>query len=513
MSEENETKELPVIKISGIDFRMACSYRNDIWGIKDLCQHYLRLDDETRGVFSIETSSNRLVRKEYGEARATRYKNPIGEEKNLCQYQLNTHDYVVFDTTNLMKVERFDLEWTKKNLGVTDKGYGVKVSKESLAKIQSKFKEADVLFFSGHHYGDNFHEDYCKPGLLNDGFGETKKWAASFSLQSLFPLLDSNEYPSDCEYNVYNKVKLIVAVGCKYIRRNMFCLYKRLFPNAVVVGYHLSGPDCDNDHKLIKEFFDGMDWHCLLNDSGNDDYKDKIVKAWKDAVNKTWKNSKRWKPGYYYSKNDYNVKIEMEKYWGETLEKRFEYLLNNKKKFLMLESVIPEKFENAPYGICKKIYVLKLKNNELVWSGPATFDKWWKVKEDGWTVNVDEIEKDGLAFLNHGFHYLVDDAYSSEYFGGKTRSDEDEAKKSPPKEHSEVGLVPPSLYVSENSFFSRYPSPQKFKKEFEKVKGSFVKKEKGYDFYQYFIFPEGKLYEMKCFTTIFENDDDITITE
>lgn len=423
------------IKISGIDYGMI---------------GYHRLDNPKKGVL-----------KKIG----AKYIN------NDCWQKGN----VVFNTSSLLKLsQKMSRKKIEDIVGLVNEKYDVVISTDRLIDIQSKFKDADILFISGHHYGDNFHKDYCMPGFTHgdcypsegdDGcFGPiNSSWfGPSFSFQSLLTVVKKNDDSLNLEYNVYDKVKLIVAVGCKYIRRNMFCLYKRLFPNAVIVGYHCSGPSGDSDNKLLRTFFKNMDWQVFSDASfaenaANLNYKETIVRIWKESVEKTWAVHKCQlaKPGYYYSKEQCENEIELSKYYGKKIKIKKTYEEISKKE-IQLELNIPENFETIPYetdNIVLYDYCIKNEKGEVK-ELPLFFNfRYFDVKQSANDGGVSFVHLKTLKLNNcgikHGLNYLVDDAYCSEYYSNVC----DECD---PGEHEELGYIPSSMYESE-PFFKRYP--------------------------------------------------------
>ena len=491
MSEEN------VINISGIDFGMI---------------GYYRLDDAKKGVFSTVVSRDSYDRKKYGsKPRAEKCKIESDEKNSIQRFRLKLHEDVVFDTSSVIQVKYKNMEEIKKILGMSDDeidSYCVNISKKILIGIQSKFKKADVLFFSGHHYGDNHHKDYCMPGLLNDGYSDVKTLAASFSLQSLFPVLDQEENFDNAEYNVYDNVKIIVTVGCKYIRRNMFCLYKKLFPNAVVLGYHCSGPDKDQDAPLIKDFFDQMNWRCLLKESFSENYKKEIVNAWKAAVEKTWEKCKKAKPGYYYTtdENENTFEVELNKYYGGKIENDYSIKEGKFTISFTTERTVPENFESLPYKAGKKSIIHNYHVMDKEGTYEENLDSVYELRQKDVELDnciftkVDDFENndgdEGKLFVNHGYNYLVDDAYRSEFYG--IVSDEDDVH-----EHEEKGYIP--IQQSAEQFFLVYRPPYR-ENDKKRRKKNYDKLMKTGKPYWHSIYPEGKLYDMKTYTEI---DDDV----
>lgn len=493
MSEEN------VINISGVDFGMI---------------GYYRLDDKRKGVFSTVVSGDSYDREKYGKkprAEKCEIESDVKNKDSIRRYRLKLHEDIVFDTSSLIQVKYKNTEELKRILGVSNIGidsYCVNISKKNLIDIQSKFKKADVLFFSGHHYADNFHEDYCMPGLLNNGFyNDREKLTASFSLQSLFPVLDQEENFGNAEYNVYDNVKLVVSVGCKNIRRNMFCLYKRLFPNAVVLGYHCSGPAGDKDAPLIKDFFDRMNWNCLLKDSCSENYKKEIVKAWKEAVEKTWDICKKSKPGYYYTtdEDEHKFKVELNKYYGKIIEKDFSFKEGKSIIKYTLEKTVLENFESLPYKVGKNNvyhkYHIEAKNGKYKDDLYTVYEmKQKNVEFANAIITMVDDEKindgEGKLFINHGYNYLVDDAYRSEY--RSIVSDEDDIH-----EHEEIGYIP--IQQSTEPFFLIYEPPYR-EKDVKRRKKYYENLMKAGVPYWRSISPEGKLYNMETCTVVYEDE-------
>lgn len=333
------------IKISGIDFGMV---------------GYYRLDDVKKGVFSTENNGKKITQRAVLDSDKFPYRYRF-KDKNVSD--------VVFNTENLIRVKKEEEEYSLSNyiksceVGISNPKYKpeVFITKECLKNIQTKFKNADVLFFSGHHYGDNYDHYYCEPGFMHGG--SVSEIYPSFWLQGLFTSCgDSCDKPM-----VYEKVKLVIAVGCKYIRRNMFCLYKRLFPNAVVVGYHCSAPLDDADQSMIIQFFEKMKWRLLFDEN---QYKKEIVRKWKSVVEKN-ETLVNCKPGYYYSVDESKVQNNINEYY-EALGK---IVYGDQSNHPDWEAHLPQMYE---------------------------FDK------ESYEI------KNGVIVL--GYNYLLDDAYVSKYY-------------------------------------------------------------------------------------------------
>ena len=115
-------------------------------------------------------------------------------------------------------------------------------------------------------------------------------------------------------------------------------------------------------------------------------------------------------------------------------------------------------------------------------------------------TKVDDFENndgdEGKLFVNHGYNYLVDDAYRSEFYG--IVSDEDDVH-----EHEEKGYIP--IQQSAEQFFLVYRPPYR-ENDKKRRKKNYDKLMKTGKPYWHSIYPEGKLYDMKTYTEI---DDDV----
>ena len=175
--------------------------------------------------------------------------------------------------------------------------------KEKIQVVADRFREADVLFISGHHYGSDYYKDeshnYYSPGLtsrlhFSPTTPKTKfEFAPAFDLNSLY--LWGGPFPN---------VKLIVFICCNSLRENILPLYQDLFPNAVVLGYHAQAPLGTSDDRLLRKFLRALPWTMkdgfrglLSPDASDKDIKHMLIAAWIKAI---YASNTRWsQPGYY----------------------------------------------------------------------------------------------------------------------------------------------------------------------------------------------------------------------
>lgn len=175
---------------------------------------------------------------------------------------------------------------------------------ERMSRVAKRFRQADVLFFSGHHYGSNYYKDeshnYYSPGLSSRlTFTDTSvksrfQCAPAFDLNSLY-----------LSGGPFTNVKLIVYISCNTLRENILWLYQDLFPNAVVLGYHGRAPLGCSDDRLLRKFLRALPWYdklsgfrgLLATDASAKEVKQMLIAAWTKAIHAS--NSRRSQPGYF----------------------------------------------------------------------------------------------------------------------------------------------------------------------------------------------------------------------
>jgi len=175
---------------------------------------------------------------------------------------------------------------------------------ELMPRVAKRFRQADVLFFSGHHYGSDYYKDdshnYYSPGLTSRlTFTKTAvksqyECAPAFDLNSLY----FSEGP-------FTNVKLIVFIACNSLRENILRMYQELFPNAVVLGYHAQAPLGYSDDRLLRKFLRALPWYdklsgfrgLLATDASAKEVKQMLIAAWTKAIHAS--NSRWSQPGYY----------------------------------------------------------------------------------------------------------------------------------------------------------------------------------------------------------------------
>lgn len=188
---------------------------------------------------------------------------------------------------------------------------------DQVYSLVDKFREANVLFFSGHHYSANYYTDrhgnlddshnyYC-PGLSSScetySMGRRMSCQPGLSLEQLMlynssspdvippskePVATSSLTPI---IKPLHNVRIFMAVGCNYLRPNVLYLYQKLFPDAVILAYYGKGPGGSPDQVLINYFFNNFDWDNMFD-------KKEIIRVWKEAIIKYPKMA-RHKPGYF----------------------------------------------------------------------------------------------------------------------------------------------------------------------------------------------------------------------
>ena len=135
------------------------------------------------------------------------------------------------------------------------------------SKAQKSFAEADVLVFSGHQYAQ-----YQVPGLWGDDSGDV-----NFDARTLAGPL--------------NNVRLIVSTSCATICRDPAAVWRKLFPNAVFLGYKKSAPL--NGGTMANTFASNLPKDLLLDSGG----VAAAAAAWKAAIRSNHRGEKSTQAG------------------------------------------------------------------------------------------------------------------------------------------------------------------------------------------------------------------------
>ena len=183
-------------------------------------------------------------------------------------------------------------------------------------KIAESFKRADVLIFSGHHYGSDYNSDpekcYKAPGLTSS---TTFKVPVAGCGYFCAPAFDLGTLWSEMKKDktTFGNVKIVISLSCNFIRENVFPLFKNLFPNAVILGYHGYAPAENEDERFLVKFLKDASWDTVvelnkLADDASDDEKKPLTskmiqyfcQLWHDSLPDSRYNSE---PGYFYVEN------------------------------------------------------------------------------------------------------------------------------------------------------------------------------------------------------------------
>lgn len=173
--------------------------------------------------------------------------------------------------------------------------------------VSEAFESAQVLVVSGHHWGGDYYRDeshnYRAPGLSSslggcykvDGQERQPAFDISFAPFNTWPktiMNIVNDKILSLNFRFPN-IKILIMLGCNYLRPNVLKIYQNVYPNAIILGYRCQAPLGTDDDELLAEFFEHYDWENL-------DDKDAVINAWKRAIRES--HCKAAQPGYYYNK-------------------------------------------------------------------------------------------------------------------------------------------------------------------------------------------------------------------
>lgn len=198
-----------------------------------------------------------------------------------------------------------------------DGGIAYFMNEDQQKKIVESFKKADVLFFSGHHFGSDYNPDqekrYEAPGLTSALTFKLMVPGSGYFFSPAFDLgtlLREDSKGKGEKKNVFDNVKVVISVSCNFIRENVLPLFKNLFPNAVILGYHGNAPLGTNDDNLLENFFNKVSWDTVsaikkLSSDASDEDKKQLRSKMKQYFCKLWVESLEGsnylsEPGYFF---------------------------------------------------------------------------------------------------------------------------------------------------------------------------------------------------------------------
>lgn len=150
------------------------------------------------------------------------------------------------------------------------------------------FQRADVLVFSGHHYGDYI----TKAKGLKNKKETVRRQTGVMTAWRADHWLDVRKISSP-QSNHFDNVKLVMSTGCATLCRQAIEEWRSVFPNAVVFGYRKKSPKMSGN--LLKALR-------LPSDLILEEDMPKVLQSWRAAIDASKDFLKKFPysdPGYY----------------------------------------------------------------------------------------------------------------------------------------------------------------------------------------------------------------------